>query len=249
MIDVGDRDDIRVLTLSHGKASALDIELCGAVADRLEESRSASCSAIVMTGRGAIFSAGVDLVRLVDGGPRYAASFLPALRRVLEAVFTFPKPLVAAVNGHAIAGGCVLACAADRRLMARGPGRIGMPELLVGVPFPSIVLEIVRFASDPRHLSHLVLGGATMTADDAAAHGLVDDVTEPGSLLDDAVAAARMLAARPAHLFAMTKRQLRAPALERVQKSVADDAQVDAIWSSPATIDAVRGYIDRTFRK
>ena len=67
-----------------------------------------------------MFSAGVDLLRVVDGGAAYVRTFLPAFRRVFETLFDYPKPVVAAVNGHAIAGGCVLACAADYRVMAAG---------------------------------------------------------------------------------------------------------------------------------
>src|SRR5262249_13880141 len=77
-------------------------------------------------------------------------------------LFTFPKPVVAAVNGHAIAGGCVMVLACDARLMAEGAGTIGMPELLVGVPFPADVLEVVRFAV-PRHkVQSLIYTGRTL---------------------------------------------------------------------------------------
>src|SRR5262249_36486469 len=131
VIDLERRGATAILTLAHGKANALDVELCDAVSARVWECRDASwCKAIVVTARGGIFSAGVDLVRVVNEGAPYVQRFLPALSRAFEVTFVCPKPVVAAVNGHAIAGGCILACAADRRLMARGGGRIGVPELL-----------------------------------------------------------------------------------------------------------------------
>src|SRR5919201_5523401 len=80
---------------------------------------------------------------------------------MFAAVFTHPKPVVAAVNGHAIAGGCVLACAADRRLMARDSIRIGITELLVGVVFPPLPMEIMRHAVAPEHFEEAVLSGTT----------------------------------------------------------------------------------------
>src|SRR5438045_2373124 len=86
----------------------------GEVLEKVERS---SARALVVTGRGNIFCAGVDLFRALAEGPDYFRSFLPALREALEAIFFFRKPLVAAINGHAAAGGCILACAADRRLM------------------------------------------------------------------------------------------------------------------------------------
>jgi enoyl-CoA hydratase len=133
--------------MGHGKANALDIEFCDAMAARFIELRNSAAKAVVLTGQGKIFSAGVDLKRLSEGGADYIRRFLPALHRLYEAVFFHPKPVVAAVNGHAIAGGCVLACCADRRIMANVGGRIGVTELLVGVPFPALAFEIMRHAT------------------------------------------------------------------------------------------------------
>src|SRR5262249_58457001 len=104
-------------------------------------------------GTGRIFSAGVDLLRLSEGGASYVRKFLPALCAMFAAVFSHAAPVVAAINGHAIAGGCVLACAADRRLVAREGGRIGVAGLLVGGPFPPGPLEIMRGAPAQQFLA------------------------------------------------------------------------------------------------
>src|SRR5947199_194697 len=82
-------------------------------------------------------------------------------------------------KANALAGGCVMASAADSRLMSRDGGRIGIPELLVGVPFPVVPLEIMRFAAPSRHLQMLVYRGLTLTADDALQYGLVDAIADP----------------------------------------------------------------------
>jgi enoyl-CoA hydratase len=250
MIEMTHHGSVAVLELAHGKANALDIELCDALTARIGECRASDCAAVVITGRGSIFSAGVDLVRVVEEGAPYVRRFLPALNLVLETAFAFPKPMVAAVNGHAIAGGCILACAADLRLMARGGGRIGVPELLVGVAFPPVPLEVLRFAASPAHLGSLIFQGATYQADDAVSVGLADVAVEADRLRDESVAAAEALAARPAAAFAMTKRQLREPALVQMR---AHRDQFDAgaleLWCSPSTLDAIRGYIERTFKK
>src|SRR5712692_1105698 len=140
MIELTDRGTVTVLKMVHGKANALDLELCEALTSQLDDCRRSSIGALVLTGTGRMFSAGVDLPRIVDGGPAYVRAFLPSINRMFQTLFSFPKPVVAAINGHAIAGGCVMACAADVRLMAREPGRIGIPELLVGVPFPVVPL-------------------------------------------------------------------------------------------------------------
>jgi len=248
VIDRDRRGSIAIARLNHGKANAFDLELSRAIADEIAAFTTSSDAALVITGHGTIFSAGVDLIRVVEQGEPYIREFLPALGAAFEAVFACGKPVVAAVNGHAIAGGCILACAADYRVMARGPGRIGIPELRVGVPFPVVPLEIMRFAVRQR-VQSLVYSGAVFAPEDAAAHGIVDAVADADALIDVAVAAAEGLAALPPPVFELTKRQLRAPALERIRDGAPVDREVVAAWSAPATIAAVRDYIARTFKK
>jgi enoyl-CoA hydratase len=249
MISHEQRDEVAILTLAHGKANLFDIEFCGAVAEALEECAASPARAAVIIAGGSIFSGGVDLRRLVEGGHRYAEAFLPALGRAFDVAFAFPKPLVAAVNGHAIAGGCILANAADRRLMARGTGRIGVPELLVGVPFPTVALEIMRQQVPPPHLSALIFSGETVVADRAVELGLVDAAVDADHLLDEAVAAAKAMAALPPAAFAITKKQLRAPALVRIREGRERfDAAIHEYWAAPGTLDTIRAYVQRTLK-
>ena len=105
MIDLKTEDGIAVVTLAHGKANALDIELCEALIKCFDELRAPEIRAAVLTGQGRIFSAGVDLVRVSSGSAEYVRKFLPVLNQAFDAVFFLPKPLVVAVNGHAIASG------------------------------------------------------------------------------------------------------------------------------------------------
>jgi enoyl-CoA hydratase/carnithine racemase len=240
---------VTILRLAHGKASALDLELTEALAAKLEALGSGGVSALVLTGTGSIFSAGVDLYRLVDGGRDYVSRFLPALDRMFRALFMFPAPVIAAVNGHAIAGGCIIACASDRRLMADGDGRIGVPELKVGVPFPPLVVEIVRNAIAPPHLDELLYVGRTYAPREALVRGIVDDLVPPDRLVDRAVDAASELAAAPRTSFNLTKRAIRLPCLERArQTEAADGRALLAAWSSDDTYAAVRAYIAKTLR-
>jgi enoyl-CoA hydratase len=177
--------------------------------------------------------------------------FLPALHRLYDTVFFFPKPVVAAVNGHAIAGGCVLECCADKRIAMAGGGRIGVTELLVGVPFPPLAFEIMRFASPPRYLADGMFSGATFVPDVAVTRGLIDELAEgPAALLDRAIAAAETLAALSPAAFAQTKQQVRQPvadAMERHGRRVA--AAAEEIWTAPGTLDHIRDYVARTFKK
>jgi len=250
MIDIKTDAGVAVMTLAHGKANALDIEFCEALASHFVELRRSDVKAVVLTGQGKIFSAGVDLKRLNDGGPDYVRKFLPALHKLYDEVFFHPKPVVAAINGHAIAGGCVLACCADRRIMARESGRIGVTELLVGVPFPALAFEIVRFAVPPRHLSEFTLTGATYATDVALQSGWIDEIAEPGDLIEDAVAVAQELALLSAAAFAQTKAQIRQVVSERMALSgEATDQVVTAIWAAPETLRYISNYVARTLKK
>src|SRR5271167_833464 len=191
MIDLKIENGIAVVAIRHGKANALDIELCDAIAQCFEKLRRSDARAVVVTGQGRMFSAGVDLLQVSSGGADYVRRFLPALHRLYDAVFFHPKPVVAAINGHAIAGGCVLACCADRRIMARGGGRMGITELLVGVPFPALAFEIVRFAVPGRYLPDFTYAGATYDVDASLARGWVDELVEANALTERARAVAQ----------------------------------------------------------
>lgn len=250
MIERTEQQGIVTLQLSHGKASVLDLELVDALALAFAETAASDARAVILTGSGAIFSAGVDLYRLVDGGAEYADRFLPALSRMLLELFAFPKPLVVAVNGHAIAGGCIMALSGDYRLMAEGKGRIGIPELLVGVPFPASVIEVVRFAVPPQHLQKLIYSGATFGPAEALHHGLVDEVVDATALIPRATELATHLASLPPRAFALAKRQLRDKTIDRAKHFGAElDPDVLELWRDPATHSAIRQYLEKTVKK
>jgi enoyl-CoA hydratase len=227
----------------------MSLEFCATFSQHIETFHTSSARALVITGSSRIFSAGVDLLRLSDGGAPYVRQFLPALNAMFAAVFSCPKPIVAAINGHAIAGGCVLACAADRRLMARDQGRIGVTELLVGVPFPSIAMEIMRHAIGSQRCAEAIFSGATHLPDDAVARGLADEVVDPEVLLARALAAAQALAALSPPAFALSKRQTRALAIERLQHADRIDKEVLELWCANETLARVRDYVSRILRK
>lgn len=250
MLHTEHADHLATIRLDHGKAHALDLELMVALRDTVRAlGQDDGTRAVLLTGTGAIFSAGVDLYRVVRDGSAYIERFLPLLVDTFRTLFTFPRPLVAAVNGHAIAGGCVLACAADYRVMARGPGTIGVPELRVGVPFPQVAIEILRFATSTAHLQDLVYRGMTYGADEAARRGLVDEVVDADLLSARARDVAVQLASDPPARFRITKRQLRRPALERMETlGPKTDAEVLAAWKDPATLRAISTYLEEMKR-
>ena len=250
MITTESRDHVTLVRLEHGKVNAFDIELMRGWIAELARLEQADTQAVVLTGTGAVFSAGVELRRLTEGGRDYVKAFLPLLADAFFKTFTFSKPLIAAVNGHAIAGGCVLACACDYRVMAEGKGRMGTPELSVGVPFPSMAMEILRLVVPAHRLQSIIYRGLTCTPDDALANGFVDELTAPDALLDRAVEVAAHLGSLPPASFALTKRIIRQPSRDRVVRYMRSvDEEVLEAWMSSRVQNAVRAYVERTLRK
>lgn len=240
---------VAVAEMVSGRANALDTALCRRIAEVFGELAGGPARAVVLTGAGPMFSAGVDLIKITDGGPGYVDEFLPALHAAFVAVFSSRLPVVAAVNGHAIAGGCILVSACDHRVMNADAGRIGVTELLVGVPFPVAAMEILRFAVGTPRLSGLIMSGQTYQAGDAAGLGLVDEAVGAGEVLPRALEVAGRFAALHPPAAAQARRQIRAQVLEQIAAQRAEDDVVRAIWRSPDALSAIGAYVTRVLRR
>ena len=246
MFEVSMQGDVAVVTMNHGKVNAIDIEFCRAVPRELDHLRKNSAG-MVLTGQGSVFSAGVDLVRFLDEGEDYAREFIPALSRAFAALYAYPKPMVTAINGHAIAGGCIIAIAGDQRLMATGSGRIGVPELKVGMPFPSMALEMLRQTCG-RATERVLYLGERFSAEEALGMGLIDQVIPTDALLDRAVELATDLASRREEAFAVTKWQVREQVFLRLEELRDEENEVERIWMDTASRPFVRSYVESTFK-
>lgn len=245
MLDIDEQPDLITVTMTHGAVNAQDIELLQALSQAFR-SRAADPRPIVITGQGRAFSAGVDLKRIVDGGAPYVEAFIPALCEAFLAIFEHPAPVVAAVNGHALAGGFIIVAAADMRVGVAGPATLGVTELLVGVPFPPVPLEIVRFAVGDPIAADLIYTGRRMDVAECHRIGLLSQVVAGAEELPGASAAlARQLGGLQQPAFAISKRQLRRDTRERIERRrPADDAEVTAVWAHPDTLAAISDYLE-----
>lgn len=246
MIDIKTAGTVQVLTMSSGPVNAQDVELLDELTLAVRDLGRSGAGALVVTGAGRAFSAGVDLNRVVEGGAGYTDRLVPALSAAFEAMFSYPGPTVAAVNGAAIAGGCVLACACDRRLI--GPeAQIGAAEVRVGVPFPVAALEVMRYACGD-HAEEVLLGGRSYRGPEAVARGLAHRVVAD-DLLGAAVAEASDLGGIPADAYRQTKAQLRAPTLARIRDGGAGDDEVRRMWGADETLAHIAAYVERLRRR
>ena len=246
MIEVEQHDDgVRVVRLAHGKVNALDIELTEALVDQFDHlADDSDVRAVVLMGTARGFSAGIDLRRVLDGGATYGERFMPSLVRTFVSLFSLPVPVVAAVNGYAIAGGCILAAACDIRVLARG-ARIGASELQVGVPFPVAALEVLGHACG-RHQEEVVFRGALFSDEEAVRVGLAHEIVDGDAVLSRALDVARSLAAMRPDAYRMAKQQMRRPVLARIERDqLAFDPATFEVWASGATAAVIRGQLER----
>ncbi|MFL6145666.1 MAG: enoyl-CoA hydratase/isomerase family protein [Labedaea sp.] len=237
------RGQVVVVRLARPPVNALDLELLTELTATLDELAEAA-PPLVLTGVGGSFSAGVDLHRIIAEPPEYTERFLAALTAAFRAVFHYPGPVVAAVNGHAIAGGYVLAAGCDHRVAAAGGARLGLSELRVGVPFPTEAVEIVRHAVGTAAATRLVLGAGLFDVDTALANGFVDEVVPAAELEPVAVRHAAQRAERGAEAYLLAKRQLQRPVWENFERSgPTEDSVASQLWSSADTRDRIRRFM------
>lgn len=188
---------------------------------------------LVVTGTGRAFSAGLALPDIADLGRDDLRAFMQGFARSMAAVLTFPAPTVAAINGHAIAGGCVLALQCDYRIMADGPGRIGLNEAALGIGLPESVVAPLRVRVPGRSLGPIALAGELFGPEEALALELVDDVVPAEDLEVLAVERAQALTAAP-----LAAQQVKAALLRPVLAELAEhsDAELERwldTWFSP----------------
>jgi enoyl-CoA hydratase len=238
-VSIEEHDDVAVVRVDRPPANAMDPGLLADAVAATEELAAAEPGAVVLTGRPGFFSAGADLkvVPTLDADGQRA--MVDGINGLCMAWYGLPRPVVCAVNGHAIAGGLVFALCADYRVAA-ADGRYGLTELRAGVPYPTMAIAVVAAELSAPAARRLVLRADLVDAADLRELGAFDEVVPNDEVLDRALVVARDLGALPSSAYAATKRRLRAPTLAlaaRLQAGEADplgDAWTDADTASRA---------------
>jgi enoyl-CoA hydratase len=236
-------DDLVVVRMQRPPANALDPELMAAGAEAVGRLRERAPRAIVLTGSGRFFSGGVDLKLAPTLSGDEQRDMVIAINRMFTDWYGLPHPVVAAVNGHAVAGGFILALCADHRVGSL-TGSYGLTEVKVGAPYPAAAIGVVRAELSPGAARRLVLGGELVGADAGLALGLFDEVAEPDDVVEAALGAARRLAALPPATYAKVKDQLRGPTLAAITDAVKRDPLAGE-WLSDETAGAAAAVLDR----
>ena len=233
---VVDRSDgVAVARLSRGKVNALNEETVEALQRVLSElADDVSVPALVLTGSGKFFSFGFDIPELLAYSKPDFERFLVKFTGLYTSLFCFPKPVVAAINGHCIAGGCMLTNACDYRLMAGGTWKIGLNELAFGAAVFAGSVAILRNLVGQNVAEKVLIGARMYSPEEALQIGLVDRLAGQEELLAEAQTTARGYAEKDAAAYAQLKRLLRQPVVERYRELEAESIRrFNDIWYAP----------------
>jgi enoyl-CoA hydratase len=212
-------DGVAVLRLVRPPVNALDLELVQAIGAGVTDAVDSGARALVLTGAGSCFSAGIDMKVVPTYDARQRRESVEAINAMVAAICAAPLPVVAAVNGHAFGGGLVIALACDVRLAARGDYKLALNEVAAGVPFPAGPLGVVRAELDPSVMRDLCLTGRSVGPEQALALRVLDEIVEPQELMPRARGRALQLAELPA--YAALKAQVRGPLIAELERIVA----------------------------
>lgn len=245
LVDVIEHGPIRELRLARAPVNALDPELCRALADALASAVADGAQALVLSGGPKVFSAGLDVPFLLSlGEERHALAaawegFFVAARALAQS----PVPVVAAIAGHAPAGGCVLALCCDYRVMASGPYRIGLNETQVGLVAPEGIQHLMRRVVGPYRAERLLVAGELVDAQTALAIGLVDELTDIDHVAQRARAWLEPLLQLPRAPMLQTRAIARADLIDALRpERIRLETFLDA-WSAPDTQAGLRALV------
>ena len=238
--------DVALLRIDRPPANALDLELLDEGARAHDELAAASPGAVVITGRDGFFSAGVDLKLAPTLDEEAQRRMVTGINRLFAGWYAFPRPVICAVNGHAIAGGLILALCGDQRVGAR-QGKLGLTEVTAGIPYPRAAIAIVRAELSAASARRLVLGGDLVGPEDALRLGLVDELHDVRDVVPRALELAASRARLPREAHARIKLQLRGETIALARAAVEDGGEdpLSAGWLGEETARASAGILDR----
>jgi len=228
MADASVRSELRgavaVAHLDDGKANALGLDVLDAIATHLDGAQK-DASAVVIAGRPGMLSGGFDL-GVMRSGPAGVLRLVSAGGELFLRFLEFPLPIVVAATGHAIAAGAIALLAADARIGASGPFKIGLNEVGAGMTLPLFALEMARNRLSKRHFLRATAQAELYTPETAVDAGFLDRVVAPEAVVDAACAEAERLGALPRPAFSATKQRAHAELVAELRGSMESDLRL-----------------------
>jgi enoyl-CoA hydratase/carnithine racemase len=240
----------RELRLNHPPANALSPQLIVELRQAVERAPEQGIRALILSGSPGWFSGGLDVPLLLTlDRPAMAATWRD-FYALLGALACSPIPIIAAITGHAPAGGTVLALFCDRRIVAQGDWKIGLNEVPVGLPLPPVILAALQRLVGPRQAERLAVGGLLIPPSEAVNVGLVDEIAPADQVVSRAIAACEDLLALPPEAMAITRRQARSDLTGLFEGDIKPELeQVTASWWSEEAQRVLRRLVEELAMK
>ncbi|TCD03391.1 enoyl-CoA hydratase/isomerase family protein [Pedobacter psychroterrae] len=245
------KDHLAIITLDRGKSNALNGEMITELNDMLVNiATDQNIAGVIITGKEHFFSAGLDLIELYNYSESEASAFWNLFLAFSATITAFPKPLVAAVNGHSPAGGCVIALACDYRVMAEGKYIIGLNEVPVGIIVPNSIFKLYSFWIGQANATRSLLEGKLFSPEEAFEIGLVDELANPASIVTTAERKIRKYMGMERNTWSQSKLNIRR---DLIAATAADQSKdLEAMlkqWWSPSTRSILKTIIDNLQKK
>ncbi|WP_158796608.1 enoyl-CoA hydratase/isomerase family protein [Pedobacter sp. L105] len=250
-INVTIKDRLALITLNRGKSNALNREMITEITDMLYNiENDANIGGVIITGRENFFSAGLDLIELYRYNEEEIKSFWHLFLNFTAKITAFKKPLVAAINGHSPAGGCVIALACDARVMSEGKYIIGLNEVPVGIIVTDSIFHLYAFWLGKANASRSLLEGKLFSPEEALQIGLVDELVNPASIMTVAERRIRKYMALEPNTWQQSKLNIRKELIAAT--SVDQEETLKAVltqWWAPSTRNLLKMIIDNLQKK
>ena len=215
------KDTVAVITMDDGKVDALShevIEMLHECLDRAEH----EAAAVLLVGRDRRLSGGFDL-SVMASSPDAARKLITAGAELMLRLYTFPRPVIVACTGHALAAGAILLLVGDARIGATGDFKIGLNEVAIQMTLPIFAMELARDRLSKRHFSHAATQAKVFDPETAKDAGFLDATVAPEKLFAAALDEARRLAALPDPAFRNTKEHERAATVRFIRETLVAD--------------------------
>jgi 3,2-trans-enoyl-CoA isomerase len=235
---------VRELRMNRPPVNALTGEFLDAIRAGIEGAQHQGVKAVVLSGSPGRFSAGLDLPALIPLDREGIAATWRALYELLHAIAASPIPVVAAITGHAVAGGILLTLFCDWRVAAAGDYKLGLKAVHVGIPVTPIIMAGLRRQLGLRAAEYLAVTGPLLSPQQALQFGLVDELAEPGSVIERAVEWCQGFAVIPAAVN-LTRNRARADLVAFFEDERLEEDRFTESWFSPSTQKQIRAVVER----
>lgn len=250
-IQITVRDKTAVIGLNRGRSNPINAEMMAELSEMVNNiENDDNIGGLILTGKEGFFSAGLDLIELYDYNEETIRNFWIDFLELVNRLAMFKKPLIAAINGHSPAGGCVLALCCDYRIMAEGKYIIGLNEVPVGIIVPESIFHLYSFWLGHAKAYRFLLEGKLLNTQEALEHGLVDEIVAEGSLAGAAERQMQKYLALEKNTWQQSKLNCRKDLLRKVNADQSNSLKkILDQWWSPSTRSILSTIINNLQKK